>query len=70
MIPYTFFLHGHNLLHLDNPIPIRLNGKDIQTKPIPKNLNIQPDWTPKSGSCTPLALTHCHSRHGFVLSHP
>jgi len=32
-------------------IRIRLKGNDIQIQKYP---NIRPDWTPKSGSCTPL----------------
>jgi len=39
--------------HLDNQVPDAVEVKMI-SNPIQKILNIRPDWTPKSGSCTPL----------------
>jgi len=45
------FLHGRNVLHLDNPNP---DESETISKPIQIYPNIGLDWTPKSGSCTPL----------------
>jgi len=42
--------------HLDNPVPDPVEAKTI-SNPNPKILYIRPDWTPKSGSCTPLFCT-------------
>jgi len=53
IIPYQDFLQGHILFHLDNPDPVERKRYPIQ---IQKNPNIHPNWTPKSGSCTPLVL--------------
>jgi len=43
------FLHGHILLHLDNPDPVE---RETISNLNPKNPNIRPDWTAKSESCT------------------
>jgi len=52
------FLHGQILFHLDNPVPNPVERKTISNpSQIQKNPNIRPDWTPKSGSCTPLHYT-------------
>jgi len=51
IIPYQDFLHGHILFHLDNPGPAERETISNQ-----KNPSIWLDWTPKSGSCTPLVL--------------
>jgi len=49
------FLHGQILFHLDNPDPNPVERKTISN---PKNPNIRPGWTPKSGSCTPLTSSY------------
>jgi len=41
---------------LDNSEPDPVDRETI-SNPNPKNPNIRPDWTPKSGSCTPLDST-------------
>jgi len=53
IIPFQDFLQGHILFHLDNPGPNPVEKKTI-SKPNPKNPIIRPDWTPNSGSCTPV----------------
>jgi len=51
-----------HFFHLDNPDPVE---RETISNPKP---NIQPDWTPKSGSCTPLvvpksfSVSHCNQR--------
>ena len=47
------FFYGHNLFHLDNPVSDPVEKETI-SNPNPKIPNILADWTPKSGSCTPL----------------
>ena len=51
------FFYGHNLFYLDNPVPEPVEDKTI-SNPNPKIPNFRPDWSPKSGSCTPLKNTH------------
>jgi len=51
IIPHIVSLLGRNLLHLDNPVPVE---SETISNPIQKNPNIRPEWTLKSGSCTPL----------------
>jgi len=51
MRPYHDFLRGHILFHLENPDPVQ---RGAISNPIHINPNIRPDWTPKSGSSTPL----------------
>jgi len=57
------FFAWPKFFQLDNPVPdpvetpMILNPIQIQ-----KILNIRPDWTPKSGSCTPL-LSCNHQRY-------
>jgi len=64
-IPYQDFLHGHILFHLENPDPVE---KEMISNPIQiqKYSNIRPDWTPKSGSCTPLLSVRQHQVNEFV----
>jgi len=54
------FLHGQILFHLDNPDPNPIERKTISNPiQIQRNQNnIRPDWTLKSGSCTPLTFSH------------
>jgi len=48
---------------LDNPNPVE---RETISNIYPKNPNIRPDWTPKSGSCTPLLQIRMRIRVDFM----
>jgi len=56
-------LYGHILFYLDNPDPVE---RKTISNPNPKTPNIRPDWTLKSGSCTPLLSCRISNRQTGV----
>jgi len=60
----SWFVHGHNSFHLDNPDPGSVERETI-SNPNPKNPNIRPDWTPNPDPVHHWCLSNQHSSFLF-----